>query len=187
VASEFNELKEKQASLVQQLELCGEKKEQLKITAPIEGQVVTWDPEDLLMGRPVQRGQRLMRVNNPEGEWQLELLMPEKRMGHVRRKRAAIKAQDPSDDLKVEFVLATDPNTTFEGKVSEIHYQAEVRGDEGNTVMIKVAINREELPPAIRPGAGVSGKVVCDKMPVGYVFLCDAIAYFQKNIAFRFF
>ena len=185
--SQYPELKERRAGLSQQLDLCGEKQRQLEITAPIDGQLVTWDPEDLLMGRPVQRGQMLMRVNNPAGQWQLELLMPEKRMGHVKRKRANIKSQDPGDDLKVEFVLATDPDTTIKGKVTEIHYQAEVRGDEGNTVLIKVAIVKEELPPAIRPGSGISAKVVCDDMAVGYVFLCDAIAYFQKNIAFRFF
>ena len=81
----------------------------------------------------------------------------------------------------------------FEGKVTDIHYQAEVHGDEGNTVLIKVAVDKgklvdeKDLPLAIRPGAGVSAKVVCENMPVGYVFLCDAIGYFQKNIAFRFF
>ena len=92
--------------------------------------------------------------------------------------------------------MGTDPDKKFVGKVTEIHYQAEVRNDEGNTVLIKVAIDKDELlkaidqegsPDAIRPGAGVSAKVACGKRPVGYVLLCDAIAYFQKNIAFRFF
>ena len=187
LGSEFQKLREQQASLLLQHDLCKKKQEQLEITAPIDGQVVTWDPEDLLMGRPVQRGNALMRVNDPAGPWQLELLMPEKRMGLVNRKRAKIKSQDPEDDLKVEFVLATEPDSTFEGTVTEIHYLAEVRGDEGNTVLIKVAISKEELPSTIRPGAGVSAKVICDNMPVGYVILCDAIGYFQKNIAFRFF
>jgi len=193
LTSESKELKQKRASLLLQLDLCKEKQKQLEITAPIDGKVATWDPEKLLMGRPVQRGQALMRVNNPAGEWQLELLMPEKRMGHVRRKQTEIKEEDAGDDLTVEFVLATNPNITFEGKVTEIHYQAEVHGDEGNTVLIKVAVDKEELvdeknlPLAIRPGAGVSAKVVCENMPVGYVLLCDAIGYFQKNIAFRFF
>ena len=196
LASEFLELRARQASLTTQWNSCNEKREQLKINAPIDGQVATWDPENLLMGRPVQRGQSLMRVNDPAGEWQLELLMPEKRMGHVKRKRADIKSQDADDDLKVEFVLATHPDKTLTGKVTEIHYQAEVRGDEGNTVLIKVDIDKEELLKAIgekellkaiRPGAGVSAKVICGRESVGYVIFCDAIAYFQKNIAFRFF
>ena len=91
----YLELLEKRKSLLLQLELCAKKKKQLEIVAPIDGQVVTWDPEDLLMGRPVQRGQSLMRVNDPEGPWQIELWMPEKRMGHVKRQQAKIKGEGP--------------------------------------------------------------------------------------------
>ncbi len=196
LGGDYSEAKVEQGSLLLQLELCKKKMEQLEIRAPIAGKVVTWKPENLLTGRPVQRGQALMRINDPEGPWQIELMMPEKRMGHIERMRAEIKAENPDDDLKVEYVLANDPDKTLVGTVTEIHYQAEVRGDEGNTVLMKVAIDKEELlqsvgqegdPDAIRPGAGVSAKVACGNRSVGYVLFCDAIAYFQKNIAFRFF
>jgi hypothetical protein len=176
----------------------------LEVRAPLDGQIVTWDPMNLLLNRPVQRGQMVIEIENPNGPWELELLMPEKRMGHVERFRKALKEKDPGDDLKVEFVLATDPNKTFEGIVTEVGERAEVRGDEGSTVLIRVAIDKQKILAEIldalpsdakakadkktylRPGAGVSAKVACGFRPVGYVMLCDAIAYFQKNILFRF-
>ena len=34
-------------------------------------------------GAPVQQGQELLRVADPDGPWQLELHMPENRIGHV--------------------------------------------------------------------------------------------------------
>ncbi len=169
-----------------QRELYAQQKKDLEIRAPIDGEVTSWDVENRLLQRPVQRGQTLMHVADPDGPWQLELLMPEKRMGHIERYRAKIKSKDPKDDLSVEFVLATDPDKEYVGKVVDVNDRAEVRGEEGNTVLIKVAFDRGELPSALRPGAEVSAKIYCGKRPVGYVMLCDAIAYVQRNILFRF-
>lgn len=71
--------------------------------------------------------------------------------------------------------------------MTEINERAEVRDEEGVTVLMKADFDdEEELPEHLRPGAEVSAKIMCGYMPVGYVLLCDAIAYFQKNIAFRF-
>ena len=78
------ELEAKRDSLELQLDLCKKNEKELSIKSPISGQVVTWDLRNRLPnGRPVQRGQVLMRVADPSGPWQLELHMPENRMGHV--------------------------------------------------------------------------------------------------------
>lgn len=169
--------------------LYQEKHEDLFVRAPIAGEVVTWDVEDRLKERPVQRGQVLMRIADPAGPWEVQLQMPDKRMGSIRE---AIEKQK-TDELRVEFILATDPDKKFYGTIEDIHELAEVRGEEGNTVTIKVKIDekqREELdkqlgPEALRPGAAVSAKVYCGKAPVGYVLLHDAFAYVRKNIWFR--
>ena len=55
----------------------------LNVKSPIDGQVITWDLNNRLMHRPVQRGQELLRVADPSGPWQLELQMPENHMGFV--------------------------------------------------------------------------------------------------------
>ena len=201
---EWREFTAKQKNLLKQRDLYLEKMKNLEVRAPLDGQIVTWDPVELLLNRPVQRSQMVLEIENPQGPWELELLMPEKRMGHIERFRKALKDKDPNDDLKVEFVLATDPDKTFEGIVTEVGERAEVKGDEGSTVLIRVAINKDDILKEImdavpsgaegnekkriylRPGAGVSAKVACGYRSVGYVMLCDAIAYFQKNILFRF-
>ena len=92
----------------------------------------------------------------------------------------------PDDRLEVSYILATEPGTTHYGTVQEIHRSAEVRGDEGNTVLIKVAIDKSDLP-SLRPGATVTAKVYCGRRPLGYVLLHDVIAFIQSRILFRYF
>jgi hypothetical protein len=261
--------------------------------------IVTWDLRNKLAGRPVQKGRELMRVANPDGEWQLELHMPEHRMGFIveaqqalfekSRKRlgellredalakagetpneeeisasvaaaldaapdrelrakiesllharfnAALQAilpevadeslrakltdlagkktydearetlqtilseaadsdltarlralpgEDvPDDRLDVSYNLATQPDTIYYGRVVEIHRSAEVRGDEGNTVLIRVEINKADLPDLLT-GASVSAKVACGTRSLGFVWLHDVVSFIQSRILFRYF
>lgn len=184
------ELRAKLANLEFQRRLCEQKMKYLEIYSPIDGQVVTWDLNNLLKNRPVQRGQVLMRVADLNGPWRLELHMPENRMGHIVQWRNRLKQEDPAKDLKVEYILAIDPSTTREGTVQDIHGSADVRGEEGNIVLIKVNIDTDKLRSevtAIRPGASVTGKVDCGRCAIGYVWFHDAIDYVQSRIIFPWF
>lgn len=339
LAGQRAELQQKLRTLDAQLALQKSKQLELSVNSPINGEVVTWDVRNRLINRPVQRGQILLRVADPEGPWQLELHMPEHRMGHImqaqhrawnreretlgellreeiRRKQpdaaaeqieqavneqlaqvsdeslharivetcherlrgrleaiaagtadaglrsklaeilqekdydltvAGLKAlvdsltkgplspetataatpadqtalpdeasgvaeaekppapestapeagllaqlqallgdRVPDDRLEVSYILATEPGTTHYGKIREIHRSAEVRGDEGNTVLIKVTIDKSGLP-SLRPGATVTAKVYCGRRPLGYVLLHDLIEFVQARVLFKFF
>lgn len=174
-------------SLEQQRELLLSKRQQLTVYSPADGEVITWDVKNLLRERPVRRGDVLMEVANPDGPWQLEVFMPERRMGHIARMRNHIKARNPDDDLEVEYVLASQPDKTLRGKVKEIHQAAEVREDHGNVVVMKVAIDKADLPPGVRPGAAVSAKVYCGRVSLVYWLLHDVIDFVRTRILFRLF
>ena len=138
-------------------------------------------PKDQLERRPVKTGQKLMTVVNPDGPWEIEVFMSESRMGHVNR--SWNKAEEEKEPLKVTYILATDPGKEFEGDVVEIHGAADVHEDEGNTVKIRIRINKDELPE-LRPGTGVTTKVHCGRRSIGYVWLHDLIAWIQTKILF---
>jgi multidrug efflux pump subunit AcrA (membrane-fusion protein) len=162
-----------------QLELLARKRKQLEVRSPIDGEVVTWNVVDLLERRPVHRGDALITVADPSGDWELEVRMPEDRMGHI------VRAQQANDgSLDVEYILATDPGTSLAGRVKEVHRSAEVRGEEGNTVLIKVSIDPGELSHP-RPGAEVTARVHCGRRPLGYVWFHDLVAFVQSRILFR--
>ncbi len=190
IEGEVQALHEKRRTLQTQLALLKEKIKDLDITSPRDGQVVTWDLQKLLENRPVQRGQVLMQVADKEGPWQLELQMPEDSMGHIVQAQREREKKGESGDLPVTFFLATDPGDEFDGTIKEIHYSAEVRGEEGNTVLIKVEIADSvdrDLFPDLRPGAEVTAKVYCGKRSVGYVLLYKAFAFVQSRIIFPWF
>ncbi|MBN2296761.1 MAG: HlyD family efflux transporter periplasmic adaptor subunit, partial [Pirellulales bacterium] len=190
ITSELDSLEEQQRSLKMQVELLEEKVKYLQVTSPRDGQVVTWDLQNLLDGRPVQRGQVLMQVADTKGPWQLELQMPEDSMGYIVRAQRAREQKGESGDLPVTFILATDPGLEFEGTIKEIHYSAEVRGEEGNTVLIKVEIADSvdrEMFPDLRPGSEVTANVYCGKRSIGYVLLYKAFAFVKSRIIFPWF
>jgi hypothetical protein len=48
-----------------------------------EKSLLPWDADQSLLTSPVTTGQRVMTVADPAEKWQLELAMPERRMGHI--------------------------------------------------------------------------------------------------------
>ncbi|HIQ21981.1 MAG TPA: HlyD family efflux transporter periplasmic adaptor subunit [Planctomycetes bacterium] len=185
ISGDLVELEKQEQNLENQLALYKEEAKKLIITSPIKGQVITWDVRRVLMDRPVQRGQKLMRIADPDQEWHLEINMPEHRTGYISRAAREIKP-----DLDVEYILKSQPGTKRKGNVKEIGHAARVVGDEGNMVPIKVAIDYEQLSrelPELRPGTQVSARVHCGRRPVGFVWLHDAIAFVQSKILFRLF
>ena len=158
----------------------------LNVLSPIDGEVITWDVQNRLNHRPVQRGQELMRVADPKGDWQLEIDVPENRMGHITKAQHQIK-----QDLDVDYALSIDPGTTRVGHLKEVAGTADPHAEEGNMVTVKVAIDteqlRKELPEnAIRPGAAVNAKINCGKRAIGYVWFHDAIEYLQSRVIFPY-
>ena len=173
-------LKETAESLDKQLALVRQKETQLSVRSPIAGQVVTWQVRDTLIHRPVEKGQVLVTVVDPDSDWELEIHMPERRMGHVAR-----SWQRSPDGLKTTFVLATHPDKQFEGLVTQIHAAAEVHGEQSSTVLIRVAIDKSKLPD-LRPGATVTAQIDCGRRPIGYVWFHDVISLVQSKVSLWF-
>ena len=159
--------------------MLDEQKNQLLIKSPVDGEVTTWKARDLLMRRPVQKGQVLLTVVEPQGDWELELQMPENDMGYIANAQAEL-----GPELHVDYICMARPGTTLEGKVKEVHDSAEVRGEEGNTVLIRVAIDKNDVPLR-RDGAEVTARVHCGRAAIGYVWFHDLVTFVQKTL-FRF-
>ncbi|HEY1065734.1 MAG TPA: HlyD family efflux transporter periplasmic adaptor subunit, partial [Pirellulales bacterium] len=176
------ELDETIKSLKRQMELVKQKEAELSVRSPIAGQVTSWDVEKTLAARPVQRGQVLLNVADVNQSWELEVLMPEDRMAHII---AAQKALPAGEKLRVDFILATNPGTTYTGSLREIAMSADVDQEQGNTVLLKVDFDRDQLPPQLHYGAKVIAKVHCGKEALGYVWFHDVVEFVQTQILFR--
>jgi multidrug efflux pump subunit AcrA (membrane-fusion protein) len=186
------QLDKTKTSLEKQQALLDEKVAELTVTSPIDGRVVTWKVRQLIENRNVHKGQRLMEIADPSSDWELEVYLPEAKMGHVTEYLQEIRAQDPNAKLTVSFILATHSAEHLTGTVVEIADSAEVQGDKGNTVRMIVAFPQEDLKrlvkdPAneLKVGADAKAKIMCGQRAVGYVLLHDLFEFIQSRILFR--
>lgn len=173
-------------SLNKQLDLLNDKRERLVIRSPLDGIVLlSWDVERSLLNRTVETGQILMSVANPDGKWELELFMAERRTGKIDEYRKAVKDARTDNDLKVTYILATDPKTTRYGTVKHVERITQMHEEEGHTVRILVDLDEsEQAITNKRPGAAVTGKVLCGRRAIGYCWFHEAIEWLQANVFF---
>lgn len=190
LSAELIQLRQEAVNIERELALFHEKQKQLVVTAPDAGQVITWKVEDLLQGRPVIRGQSLLTLADPAGPWELELYVPERRLKHMQKARDALAAGDETNadlaersPLDVVFTLSSHAGSQFHGRVVEIEQSAEVRGDDGNTVLVRVAIDKEQLPP-LHDQTTVTAKLYCGRTSLGQAWFCDLIETVQTKVVF---
>jgi len=193
LTGQLAQLREQFKSLSLQRELLEKKKERLEITSPIAGKVVTWKVKDMILNRPVRRGQRLMEIDDPSSNWELKIYVPEAKMGHVARYFRQRQEKDSKYQLRVTFILATHPSEQLEGVVEEIDHSARLHGEDGNTVQMRVSFDQDSLTrlvahPAedLKVGADAKAKIHCGRRAIGYVWFHDLFEFVQSRILFRF-
>ncbi len=186
ITGQAAQYRQQEKSLREQVILYRKKEEELKVRSPINGQIVTWQIREKLIQRPVEKGQMLMTVANGDKDWRLEIHMPEDRMGHVTRQLNHLHEKDPKTQLDASYILATNPGTRHYGKVTEIEPAAHAEGEEGNIVLLKIAIDKKDHDAAdLRAGASVTAKVNCGRASLGYAWFHDLIDFVQSRILFR--
>ena len=177
-------------------ELLAKKQKGLTVAAPIDGRVTTWRVVERIKGRPITRGQQLMEIADPSQRWEVELYVPENKMGHVVEQLHEQREKDPNAKLQLTFMLATHPDSSqrLSGQVEEIHKSAEVHGEDGNSVRMKVSFDQQQIAEKLgivdpvnelKVGADVKAKIHCGKRPIGYVWFHDLFEFVQSRILFR--
>ncbi|MDA1013743.1 MAG: HlyD family efflux transporter periplasmic adaptor subunit [Planctomycetota bacterium] len=164
-------------NLQETLKIIDSRIESLTVRAPHAGVITNFQTEQLLSNRPVNRGELLLEIMDDSGDWRLEVEVEEQRMGHLRRAQIAQK----NDSLPVEFILATDSESTYSGVLGELSTRASTSQNENKNVMqVFVTINRDDLPET-RIGAEVRTKINCGKRSLGYVLFGDVVEFLQKR------
>jgi multidrug efflux pump subunit AcrA (membrane-fusion protein) len=178
--AQMGEAKQEVDTLTKQLQIKNEQLDKLTVKSPIDGQVITWDAKEHLARRPVQQGEVLMSVANLEGGWKLELYVPDRRAGKV--KRAFKLAQAKNEKLPVNFILMSAPGTTLKGTVRDIEESTFVQEEEGPCVRVKVDL--EKQPENARPNASLTASVNVGTCSFAYYWLHEAWEYLQANWLF---
>jgi multidrug efflux pump subunit AcrA (membrane-fusion protein) len=172
------ELKHLLASYEDQLDILLRQREELNLSSPLAGRVLTWDVAKQLQSRPVQRGEALLTVADVQGDWNLELQVSDSEIGHVLDAR-----RHREQPLQVTFILETHPDATFNGELREVAAVSEPAMQPESVVTVLVDFDHSQLP-GLRPGATVIAQIHCGQYAVGYVWFRQAIEFFQTHVMF---
>ena len=169
-------------SLTQEIALARQQADQLIVRSPISGHVVDWQLRRNLLGRPVNRGESLMTVVAPDTRWQVELQVPERRVGHLLN--VATSADEP---ITVSFSLASNPGKQFTGKIASIDRVLDVLDSDGNSNRVLVEFDNSQTPmELLRAGTRVTAKIHCGNRSVGYVLFHEFFETIHATYHFWF-
>ena len=167
-----------------QLEIKRRQLEFLNVRAPATGTVVNWKLRENLLRRPVQRGQNLMTIVDPDTEWTVELELPERRTIHLQQ--ALNNVKNP-EDIQVTFTLASNPGKQFHGKLTRLDQRLDVHSDDGNALLVRVAFDESDIPPELlRDGTRVTAKIEVGTRSLGYVWLHELFETVRASVMFWF-
>jgi hypothetical protein len=186
LSQEIAESRQTMENRQNQLMLLQDKKTKLLRRSPITGIITTWDVEKVLNARPVVTGQVLMNVADPNGDWFIEVLMPEKRMRYLDLAMQQATKDGPGY-LDVEFILMTDASVTHKGRLypDGISPRAELDAEDGAVVKLRCIPDPEAMPKIKRyPDARVKADVKCGKRSIMFVVFQDPIEWVRAHVLF---
>ncbi len=157
-SGEEETLKKRIEGLVRQQTLLNGRRDKLSVRSPMKGRLLTWNAEELLQSRPVARGQILLTVADLDGEWIVEVEIPDDRVGDVVE---ALRSEQGA--LTAHFILATAPEKRYSGNLEWISPATDVRAGAMPTVAAVVVPENQVAMRALRPGASVVVKIDCGR------------------------
>jgi hypothetical protein len=189
IKQDFHQAEQEAANRKEELAILEERQKQLERVSPIDGIVMTWDVEKVLNARPVVTGQKLMSIADPEGPWEVEVLMPEKRMRYLDYAFEHESKRDENNQpyLDVEIILMTAAEHKHYGKLYPpgVGQQAELHAEDGAVVRLRCVPNDDALLKiSRRPGARVMADVKCGKRSVAFVCFYEVIEWIRANVLF---
>ncbi len=189
------EAKIKAESAEKQLKIIQDQFDSMTIRAPQDGIITTWEPEKSLKGRPVEIGTELLQIARADGEWELEVDVPDDDMGPVLDAQSKLQAEIANgtkpvgSTLEAYFVPATGPEHRYVGFVRRISAKAEtvegkhiVKVTVGFTKEVRDEFMKNQL---LRPGAEVRARIQCGDARLAYVLLRDVVHVFYETVLFR--
>ena len=153
-ASEIKRLNARMETLQTRLELFQQQAAELVVVSPITGQVTTADVDHRLDSRPVNRGDLLLAVSDMNGEWEVELMVPDRRIEFI----------EDADSPSVRFRIASDSELIYDGEIREFDFRVEANTETTDT-HARAILDFDESKHGgnLRAGSRVIAKIDCGK------------------------
>ncbi len=163
-------------------QLLKRKEEKLTIRAMADGRIPNFQLRQMLEDRPVRQGDHLFDIMNDQGEWHMELLVEEKRMGHILRARRERLENKESEQLEGRFILATQPADRFDCHLTKVATRSTTDAELGTVFELTAVADQDQPLPEKRIGTEVTVKLYCGKSTVAYWLFGDVVEFVQKYV-----
>jgi hypothetical protein len=183
-------LEEELAGITEQLDILQAARERLTIRADREGTVDAWQTELTAEGRPVRRGDALIRVEPIDAPWMVDARVPQSRAGLVTSRLAEL----PETRVKVATVAR--PDQTVEAtftRLSEIINSTSTAAERlstspgGSSLGLELVIASELMAGDIASewvnGAPATAVIDCGKKPLIQVVFFDLVRAVRRSLA----
>ena len=150
----------------------------MAVSSPLTGKVISWDLEQRLQGRAIQRGQELMEVAAVDGDWELEIELPVNRYCHL------VRELESTPEPKISFLLAADTSKRYFGKIVEVETTASINSNNEQFIRLRAKLEASDLDIA-QARTGVTTKIYSGRTSLGYFWLHDIGEFLQKNVLFH--
>ena len=204
IQGQLSEAKLTAKSSKERREIIEEQLDSMRILAPQDGIITTWEAKKNLMGRPVEIGTELLQLAGTQGEWICEVEVPDDDMGPILAAQSKLEAdikagrKKPDETLSAYFIPMTGPEHTYPGYVRRIAPSAETMPETDqykNRHVVKVTIGfsdkvlaaylKDNESKEMRPGAEVRARVNCGGTNLAYYLLRKPIQVFYESVLFR--
>lgn len=179
LSSEEQQWDQRLQSLQAELRLLEQEQAALAVRAPVDGSIYQRALQDRLTGRPVQRGQLLLEVVRTDGPWQLELQIPERLIGHVRRAADEAAASAQPSAPRVDFCFAAEPAQAWQTRLTEINAACHLQ--DGQLNCLATAAVPDVPKHWLRPGAAVTARIACGRRSLGFVWFRELLEFWQRK------
>jgi multidrug efflux pump subunit AcrA (membrane-fusion protein) len=180
LGNKLTTLEKQKSSKERQLELMLKKRSLQKLYSPINGTVVLWEARKRLEDLPVDANQYVLEIAALDGDWQLELDIPQNKIGYVSN----ALAKNPDHQLSTEFRVATNPNLAQEGELVRVADRAELSSTTGTPHFRAIVDANINDLSSLRPGSGVTARINCGKRSLGFVWFYQVIDFFRTQVFF---
>ncbi len=174
IPAKISSLEEQKQDLKHQLSLLAARQEALVVCSKIDGTVVTWDAKNRLEGKPFGANAYVLTVADNDGEWQLEMKIPEGKVGYI----SGAFVDNDGKPLEATYHIATNPSKKLHGQLIRVAERAEV-GQSGQKEFRAVVTADPSSREGLRFGVGVTARVHCGKRPIGFVWTYQIVDYLR--------
>ena len=160
--------------------LLSRRDDKLRIRASRSGIIADFQLRQLLQDRPVRQGDHLFDIMDDQGAWHMELLVPEKRMGHILRALRERQERGESEELPAEFSLATQPDSQFRCRLTRVATRSTTDAEIGTAFELVAVANEGEQLPEKRIGAEVTVRIYCGQSTLAFRLFGDVVEFLQR-------